>query len=357
MISEEALDQAVARGLIGPDQARALRMIEADRRKAEFEPAPDHERLRFITGFGDIFVVIGLGLFASALGYFLVEKFGVLAGFGGLTVTAWLLAEQFSRRRRMALPSIVLLLGFAVAGFAAVNSLTGWLTGPRAVTLGKAALEFERPVPVAVAALATAGLVALHYWRFRVPITIAAGVAALVAAFLGLVVAISPAFAEAALAPLILVAGIGIFLLAMRFDAQDLQRQTRKTDIAFWLHLLAAPMIVHSLIALVFGGVGSIATGQAIGLIFLFLLLASVALMIDRRAILVSGLVYAGIAFGQVFKMSGITNAAIPATLLVLGGFILILSAGWQPIRRLVLAPMPERIRLALPVAQPGHSA
>ncbi|MCZ8184918.1 MAG: hypothetical protein O9308_00930 [Beijerinckiaceae bacterium] len=354
MISEESLEQAVARGLIGPDQARALRMIEADRRKAEFEPVPDHERLRFITGFGDIFVVIGLGLFASALGYFLIESFGPMAGFAGLAVTAWLLAEQFSRRRRMALPSIVLLLGFAVAVFAAFNGLFGWLTSPKAVALSKAGLDFDRPAPAALAALATAGLVALHYWRFRVPITVAAGVAALVAALFGLVATISPAFAEAALTPLILIAGIGVFALAMRFDAKDLQRQTRKTDIAFWLHLLAAPMIVHSLIALVFGGVGKIQTGAAFGLIALFLALALVALLIDRRAILVSGLVYAGIAFGQVFKVSGITNAVVPATLLVLGGFILILSAGWQPIRRLVLAPMPARIRLALPVIQTG---
>lgn len=354
MISEETLEKALARGLIGPEQASALRMIEAERLRTEFEPAPDHEKLRFITGFGDIFVVIGLGLFASALGYFLINAYGAIVGFAGLALTAWLLAEQFSRRRRMALPSIVLLLGFAVAAFLAINGLIGWLTSPKAVALGKAALDFERPVPVAIAALATAGLVALHYWRFRVPITIAAGVAALVLALFGVIAAISPDFAQAALAPLILVAGIAVFMLAMRFDSRDLERRTRRTDIAFWLHLLAAPMIVHSLIALVFGGVGNIRTGAAIGLITLFLGLALVALLIDRRAILVSGLVYAGIAFGQVFKVSGITDAAVPATLLVLGGFILILSAGWQPIRRLVLSVTPARIRLALPVIQPG---
>ncbi|MCZ8376730.1 MAG: hypothetical protein O9342_15250 [Beijerinckiaceae bacterium] len=354
MISEETLEKALARGLIGPEQASALRMIEAERLRTEFEPAPDHEKLRFITGFGDIFVVIGLGLFASALGYFLINAYGAIVGFAGLALTAWLLAEQFSRRRRMALPSIVLLLGFAVAAFLAINGLIGWLTSPKAVALGKAALDFERPVPVAIAALATAGLVALHYWRFRVPITIAAGVAALVLALFGVIAAISPDFAQAALAPLILVAGIGIFGLAMRFDSRDLERRTRRTDIAFWLHLLAAPMIVHSLIALVFGGVGNIRTGAAIGLITLFLGLALVALLIDRRAILVSGLVYAGVAFGQVLKVSGMTNAVIPATLLVLGGFILILSAGWQPIRRIFLALVPARMRLVLPVIQPG---
>ncbi len=35
----------------------------------------------------------------------------------------------------------------------------------------------------------------------------------------------------------------------MRFDMTDPERLTRRTDIAFWLHLLAAPLIVHSLIS------------------------------------------------------------------------------------------------------------
>src|SRR5438874_3733945 len=40
-------------------------------------------------------------------------------------------------------------------------------------------------------------------------------------------------------------------LAAMAFDASDRERATRRADCAFWLHLLAAPLIVHSLIWLV----------------------------------------------------------------------------------------------------------
>ena len=41
----------------------------------------------------------------------------------------------------------------------------------------------------------------------------------------------------------VLVLGIGVFLFAMRWDSSDPARVTRRSDVAFWLHLLAAPMI------------------------------------------------------------------------------------------------------------------
>jgi hypothetical protein len=44
---------------------------------------------------------------------------------------------------------------------------------------------------------------------------------------------------------LVLVLGIGTFLFAMWWDSSDRARLTRRADVAFWLHLLAAPMIVH----------------------------------------------------------------------------------------------------------------
>ena len=34
----------------------------------------------------------------------------------------------------------------------------------------------------------------------------------------------------------------------MRYDLSDPARETRRTDAAFWLHLLAAPLLVHTLV-------------------------------------------------------------------------------------------------------------
>ena len=47
-----------------------------------------------------------------------------------------------------------------------------------------------------------------------------------------------------------LLLGVGVFLFAMWWDASDRARLTRRSDVAFWLHLLAAPMIAHPIFTL-----------------------------------------------------------------------------------------------------------
>ena len=70
---------------------------------------------------------------------------------------------------------------------------------------------------------------------------------------------------------------------------------TRRTDIAFWLHLLAAPLIVHPLIAAIADTTAAqLDTNAAVAILAIFLGLGLVSLIIDRRALLVSGLTYAG---------------------------------------------------------------
>lgn len=354
MISEDSLRLAVARGILSHEQAEGLRALAREQMAREFEPVPDHEKLRFISGFGDIFVVIGIGLFLGASGYFLAEHAGVIALWTGLVALSWGLAELFTRRRRMALPSIVLLVLFSAFSFGMLNAGLSELWGPAlagGVVRSDLGIDIDRPGIVALAALLTCPLVGLHYWRFRVPITIAAGIAALALSAFAFLSALAPAFMLRSGGWVILLFGCGVFWLAMRFDQADLRRETRRTDIAFWLHLLAAPMLVHSFISVVFGGVSEVTMAKALGLILLFLVLALLALLIDRRAILVSALAYAGIAFGTLFRETALTNATVPASLLVLGAFILGLSSGWQPLRRAALGLAPPALRARLPVA------
>ena len=108
-------------------------------------------------------------------------------------------------------------------------------------------------------------------------------------------------------------------------------------------------MIVHSFMQIAFGGLGEVTLGKAIALIIVFALLSVLALLIDRRAILVSALIYAGVAFGTLFKQTALVSATIPASLLVLGAFILGLSSGWQPLRRAAMAALPPSLRSRLP--------
>ena len=49
----------------------------------------------------------------------------------------------------------------------------------------------------------------------------------------------------------VLLLGVGVFLFAMWWDASDRARLTRRSDVAFWLHLLAAPMIAHPIFTLI----------------------------------------------------------------------------------------------------------
>jgi hypothetical protein len=355
MISAETLEAAVGRGIVSPEQAAGLRALAQEVDGRILAEPEDDEKLRFIAGFSDIFVTLGLVLFTSALGFF-SSTAGEPAIWATLAIAAWLLAEFFTRRRRMALPSITLLTLFAVSVFGAANHLllllmTTVLKEPvqlRGGVLGRLGIDTGKPGLVTGAALMTAMLVALHYLRFRVPITVAAGAAALAGAALSILFALAPDFAQAQLNLVVLVLGIVVFALAMRFDLSDPARATRRTDIAFWLHLLAAPMVVHPLVAQFLAG-GPPETRTAMAVLAIFVGLGVVAVAIDRRAMLVSGLAYAGYAFAALIQRAGLTDQTVPATFLALGAFVLLLSAGWRPIRTGLLKLFPARLSRNLP--------
>ncbi len=347
MISDQALATAVETGVITTDQAMRLRALEVGRATSGAEPEDD-EKLRFVSGFGDIFVTIGIGLFLSASAYFLSALSGPIGMAAGLAAASWGLAEFFTRRRRMALPSIVLLIVFAAASYLVALRLFQ-------IGLGGSNISFSNGIPAegalshAGAGLMTVLLAAAHYWRFRVPITIAAGTAAAGVTALAVISYIAPQFTAQWVTLLVFAIGLAIFALAMHFDLSDRSRLTRHTDIAFWLHLLAAPLIVHPLVEGMIGGQRAFDTRSAVAMLGLFLALGCIAVLIDRRALLVSGLSYAGVAFASLLRETGLTDSTVPSTMLALGLFVLLLSAGWRPLRALLLGALPDAIARKLP--------
>ncbi len=352
MISDRTLDLAVDQGVVSADQAARLRALESATPSA-LEDRQDDEKLRFITGFGDIFVTIGIALLLGSTAYFTQVNIGAAWMWVVAAALSWLLAEFFTRRHRMALPSIVLLLAFVGSVFAALifvfalalpDGRPAWRT-----VSGFGLLPEANGWAIGLAALVAAGLAELHYWRFKVPITVAAGAAALCAAAIAFALALKPDLSLYLRSALVLACGVAVFLAAMRFDIADPARVTRKTDIAFWLHLLAAPLIVQPLIFGFLGGVRNLDTPKAAAIIAIFLGLGLVAVIIDRRAILASGLAYAGFAFGALIHRSGIEHETIPATLLALGVFVLAISAGWRPLRHAALRLLPETLTRHLP--------
>jgi hypothetical protein len=360
MIREDDLQAAVAEGII--DQAQAIRIAHIARMRREATPAPgrewsaaeprpldpDDERFRLIGGFNDVFVTIGVGLLASAL-FGLARALGLGEAFAatGLLVS-WGLAEWFSRRMRLALPSIVLAVMFV--GCAAMLAVLGGsvlLGMPQAATRGEGLLAIIGGAGV----MAAAGL---HHWRFRVPIDAALGALGVVAVLAGVFTLIDPSLLRLYFVPITFLMGLWVFFAAMRVDMGDPLRRTRRADTAFWLHMLAAPMIVHPAVHLVTGGLGSFGTAKALGLLLIFVLLGLVALVIDRRALIVSGLSYAGIAIAWLLAARLPGGLGMPLTLLGLATVVLGLSAGWRGLRGALLPLLPAgRWRDGLPPAGP----
>ncbi len=353
---------ALERGILSQEQAEALRNLSAEIAGGagtarnniiaprDDEPArpKDDEDLKFVGGFGDILVTIGLGLFLGALAYFAGKSGGdsSLAASLMTGIATWILAEYFTRKRRMALPSIVMLLIFIYCCFIFFASLFSYdIVGGMFRTIDRAysGRRWVASSELIAPCLATAVLAVIYYWRFRVPVAVAGAAAVLGGAVVSLISAISPEFAIHYARYITLFYGLVVFALAMRFDMSDTLRRTRRTDIAFWLHLLAAPLIVHPTLDPLASG-KTLTGEQAVLIIAVFLSLGIVAIVIDRRALIASGLIYAGISFAALIKGTGLASFAsesVPVTLITLGGFILLISAGWHPVRRVILGWLP----------------
>jgi hypothetical protein len=188
----------------------------------------------------------------------------------------------------------------------------------------------------------------------RAPIAIAAatGMAALTILFGIFYFTGTTAFL--AIMPLILTlcCGITVFGFAMWWDVSDTSRTTQRSDIAFWLHMLAAPMIAHALFGLI--GVsdgGRISTAAVILVLALYTLFATIAIIVDRRALLVSALAYVLIAMTALFRNFGVIELGVAFTAFIIGSALLLLSAFWPIIRRSIMKLLPDGISSRLPKA------
>jgi hypothetical protein len=356
MYSQNEIDEAVAAGAISPDSATALRAFVEGQRAL---PTPDEEQFRLITGFNDIFVAIAAAILLFAVGFigqWIGQRTGTAIDGDGpsylgpllIAATSWGLALFFTAKRRMALPSILLLLSFVGSVFVASALTIGLIVG---------AAAFENNDSIVAMTLAASGAVAavaawLHWKRFRVPITVAAGAASVAAIVVGLVVAAlgeNVERAENLILGLVLLLGVGTFLFAMWWDSSDRARITRRSDVAFWLHLLAAPMIVHPVFTLLGLNDGTATVGEGLVVILLYVVIGLTALAIDRRALLVSALAYVLYALNKLFEQFGAVELNVALTALVIGSSLLMLSAFWHQARSVVVRPLPESLRERLP--------
>ncbi|QHE90877.1 hypothetical protein PI93_002855 [Pandoraea fibrosis] len=301
----------------------------------------DDEPMQLITSFNDVFVVV-----ASALLVFgTVWLTNTLPPWLIALICAalfWGLSEVFVRRRRMALPALSYSFGFiatlACAGFVAIPSGHAD-SGPSDVYIEAQGLLYFLPQMLASYVGIVIGTVA--YWRrFRVPATIALGFAGVVCLTWFLVLVAGQDYIGLMRAANIVV-GLAIFVWALRWDAQDPQRKTIRSDVAFWLHLLAACMVTHPIF-------WALMPGYPIAVIAVFVLLTGISLAIDRRALMMSSLLYVISAILSVLVTSA-ASQALAVVAVVVGGALLLLSALWRPARAVVLKLLPSGWRAHLP--------
>ncbi|MBT0569334.1 hypothetical protein KIK84_03280 [Curvibacter sp. CHRR-16] len=329
MYTNEDLQSAVQAGVLTQESVDAFRAHMAQQQSTTLV---DEEQFRLVSGFNDVFVVIACALLLVAVGWIGHGVSLSVAG-GAVALIAWGLAEFFVRKRHMALPAIVL-LGAYVGGF--VMAMYPVMDAGHALA------------SVVCMLLLTAG-VWLHWRRFYVPITVALGAAAMVFMALKTLDGVLHIFTNSWSMVLISLAGVCVFASALWWDSRDVLRKTRRSDVAFWLHLLAAPLLVHpafwQLMRKLEQSGDAMSLPSAALVLAVYVVLAVVSLVIDRRALMVSALAYVLYTFSAVFKQYGEPSLSFAFTALTIGSGLLLLSAFWHSCRSRILPHMPAVIQ------------
>ncbi len=349
MVSKSDLERGVEQGIISPDQLNKLAAIVSDDEgsaamqslQRDILREAEDEAPRFIRSFGDLFIAIGAGFLGA----------GVMSAvsFLGNTITAqvaglvliWLAAEWLTGYLRISAPSIVLSVLFT--GFSAYFMATA-LDAPRWSTLA----TYENFMIVSATALVAAGL---FFLRFRLPFALAIAGLTIVGLAFTAIGTVSPEFLLSNFRWIIGLGGLSLFATAMWFDFKDPLRNSTNSDCGFWLHLIAAPMLTHAVLWDSHPAITNLqkAFGQTpvvnswLIIAIFFILFGIIALIINRRALLVSSLGYVGsvIAYG-IWQLNLPSGSATSIVLLIIAALILTFGVGWKPLRRLVFKLLPS---------------
>ncbi len=319
MISKNTLQKAADKNIIDKNQIEPLyQFIQNEQSNSLTEHKQTintDEPLKFIRSFGDIFIALGIILLVLSINmtslsgyYYLLPAVGFIA-----------IAEWLVRVRRLALPGIIILI--AILFF--INKAFSFET-EHATTLGLGVISISS---------------LLFYLRYKMPFSLLPLAASLVA------ISIIQIGIDVLNNPLIFVImGLIIFSIAMTFDARDTHRKSHLSDSAFWLHLLAAPLIVHgAMISLlthnqsVNDQLWTTSYSNNLLMMLFFSGFFLVALFVDRRAMLVSTQLYAIYALTQLFQsdMFGEQNVMI-YVLMILGMFVIFFGTYWYKTRRII---------------------
>jgi hypothetical protein len=330
----------------------------------------DPENLRFLSNFNDIFLTIGIVILMTGLGFLSwiasSNIFGLEGMFNGdgpgpeainqfkiaaslvpavLIAGAWLLAEYFCGKRRLLLPSMALSVTIVSAAAVLMTILMMPTTEAGFEQSSGDAEGFFFGLSYSAFGAAVLASAAI-FWRFRLPFSLFLLAGSVAGLFYTLVGQLSGA-GQAVSGATMLVAGLATLSVAIWFDMRDPLRSSRTSDHAFWLHLAAAPQIIWGVRDLLLGS-GFAPAGVADASVMLFVLIAFgvLSLALNRRALIVSGLLtFGGTLWVLVDNFGGGGNVLnnVMLTALIVGGVIVLLGGGWRTARRALLRLIPSQ--------------
>jgi len=345
-MTPKQIEAALEAGIISKKQAEAMR-AEAGKLAVKSHVAQtlsdenqsvigNEDHMRFVRSFSDVFIAIGIGLFAFGV----AALSGLMGGGVSFLLAAGvmaILAEYFGKRKRQHLPTLITALAFLVFTHRGVGTVLGDMGLGGDITT----------------ALITLVAMTLFYWRIRLPFCMALIAISLLYLFYAIVGRLAPDALRSAFGWFLFVGGIVTFAVALIYDMRDQHRQTRFADNAFWLHFTAAPLVIHGLALSLLSlkseqlfkviRVPVLDKGDAALLMVIILIISILGLAINRRALIVSSLGYAAFAIGFLIKDTGLgVGSVFAVTLLVLGGAIIFLGAGWHSAREGLLKILPN---------------
>jgi hypothetical protein len=311
MISKQRLQQAADKGIIQNTQVEPLLDFLQDKSN---EISNQEEPLKFVRSFGDVFIAFGIGILVFAINMLGLSQYEYLVPIIGFI----LIAEWLVRVRKLAFPGMVILISILFFVHRAIN------------------IDSEQSSIWSFALIAVTSSV--FYVRYKMPFSLLPLAAALIA------IAIMMVGARVLSDPIIFLGlGLVVFSVAMLFDIQDTNRQTHLSDNAFWLHLLAAPLIVHGAMLSMLTGehVWFQAIDKEIIIVLFFVGFLLLALLLDRRAMLISTQFYMIYALTQLVQgqLNNSQNLII-YILMALGVFIIFFGTFWYKTRSLIFGFM-----------------
>lgn len=349
-MSFDDLRAGVQAGILSEAQAARLNSLIQSRAGTRAALPAEDEPFEFFRGFSEIFVALGVTILLAVPALMLTviasdsrTELGSRLALLFIPVLSFVLALYYTLRRRMNLPSMVLATSFAIGSYAA---LLQWMIY----------FDFGLRVTVVVPVLLTTLALALWYWRFRLPFSMALlGLFALLTLY---TLFLPKDILEIAFrlensgwaiifdlreSPVLALATLGFGLVAfaagMWFDTRDPHRLGRHSATAFWLHLLAATALVNTVAMTIYNSGGA----HSMPLLILAVLVVTfLALVIDRRSFLTAAMSYIAVI---IFWLAGGDDAevyVILSTMVLLGLLITAIGTWWVPLRAALMRLLPN---------------